>query len=91
MNVGDIMTIPVRTLASGDTLATAATMMRAYDVGCLPVVGESGMLVGILTGRDIALSTYRLGDGSLGRRVIDAMNRQVWTCRAEDDVDAAAV
>lgn len=90
MDVREIMTTPVQTLGPEDTLNSAAKMMRDHEVGCLPVVGESGMLVGILTDRDIALSAYEFGEALWRLRVADSMHRQVWTCHADAGIEEAA-
>jgi CBS domain-containing protein len=50
--VRDVMTSPVDTTTSAQTLAEAAERMRRSGVGSLPVVDE-GQLVGMLTDRDI--------------------------------------
>jgi CBS domain-containing protein len=47
------MTLPVVTVNSRDTVLRAAEVMRARDVGCLPVLDESRRLCGIVTEGDL--------------------------------------
>lgn len=90
MDVSEIMTSPVQTVGTEDTLNCAAKMMRDHAVGCLPVVDESGKLTGVLTDRDIALSAYELGEALWRLRVADCMHRPVWSCAAADGIETAA-
>lgn len=48
----DIMTTPVVTVRPTDDLETAARLMVDRSIGSLPVVDDSGRLVGILTESD---------------------------------------
>ena len=52
--VAEVMTPGAATVRSTDSVSDAARAMEAHDVGAIPVVDE-GMLVGILTDRDIAV------------------------------------
>jgi CBS domain-containing protein len=89
MDVREIMSAPVRTIGADDTLGCAVKLMRDHALGCLPVVDEEGTLVGILTDRDIALAAYEIGEALWRLRVDESMRCPVFTCRAEDGVDAA--
>lgn len=81
MNASDIMTKDVATCAVGDSLNRAAQLMWDRRCGCLPVVErDSGVLVGILTDRDVAMAAY-----TQGRRLDDipvdtAMSRPAVIC-----------
>lgn len=90
MDVREIMTTPVQTLGTEDTLNCAAKMMSDHAVGCLPIVDDSGALAGILTDRDIALSAYQFGEALWRLRIADSMQRPVWSCHAEDGIERAA-
>ena len=53
LTVNDIMIKDVVTIGKDALLEEAATLMRKYDIGCLPVVEEDGTLIGIITHNDI--------------------------------------
>jgi len=48
----DIMSAPVLTAHLSTPLPEVARLMRENDIGCLPVVDESGVLVGLITESD---------------------------------------
>lgn len=50
--VRDIMTRNVVTVRAETTVAEAAQLLLRHKFGCLPVVDEDGMLVGIVTEHD---------------------------------------
>jgi predicted transcriptional regulator len=52
--VKDVMRREVAVISPEAWLVLAACMMRAYDVGCLPVI-ENGRLIGMITDRDIVV------------------------------------
>ncbi|MBQ9936807.1 MAG: CBS domain-containing protein [Oscillospiraceae bacterium] len=52
MLVRDIMSKDLITVSKDESLKKAATLMREYDIGILPVV-EGQKLVGVVTDRDI--------------------------------------
>ena len=45
----------------------------------------------MLTDRDIALSAYEYGEALWRLRIADSMHPPVYTCRADDDIEIAAV
>ena len=53
LSIKDIMIKDVKTINKDALLEEAATIMRKYDVGCLPVVEEDDKLIGIITHNDI--------------------------------------
>lgn len=90
MDVAELMTHPVRTVCTDDTLNCAAKLMRDHALGCLPVVDDRGRLAGMLTDRDIALSAYETGEALWRLRVDESMKTPVYTVRPADDIAAAA-
>lgn len=60
LKVKEIMTTDVRTIASSDTIAAAASLMQQVNVGSVPVV-ENNKVVGILTDRDIVVRNVAKG------------------------------
>ncbi|MBQ2657503.1 MAG: CBS domain-containing protein [Erysipelotrichaceae bacterium] len=49
----DIMIRDVKTIGKDALLEEAATVLRKYDIGCLPVTEEDDKLIGIITHNDI--------------------------------------
>jgi CBS domain-containing protein len=90
MDVRELMTSPVRTVGTDDTLNNAAKLMRDHALGCLPVVDAVGKLAGMLTDRDIALSAYETGEALWRLRVDESMKTPVYTVRPGDDISVAA-
>lgn len=52
MKAADIMTVPVHTVSTEDTVAQAVRLMLQYRISGLPVVDKGGNLVGIVTEGD---------------------------------------
>ncbi len=53
LKISDIMIRDVITIGKDALLEEAATVLRKYDIGCLPVTEEDGRLIGIITHNDI--------------------------------------
>jgi len=53
LEVKDIMTTEVKTISEDATIKDAATIMYQERIGALPVIGQDGSLVGIITESDI--------------------------------------
>ncbi|MEW2299744.1 CBS domain-containing protein [Streptomyces sp. NPDC006655] len=82
------MTAPPVTVAPDVGLAEAARRMAAASVGSVLVVDDEGVLVGIVTDRDVALRG--LGGGLDGDAGVEAvMSARVVTVDAGDDLRAA--
>lgn len=60
-SVRDIMTPDAKCVGEHETLEVAARMMRDLDVGQLPICGDDGRLKGVLTDRDIVITTVADG------------------------------
>jgi CBS domain-containing protein len=90
MKVKEVMRKNPRLCAPAHTLATAAAAMAEVDCGVLPVVGERGKVVGVITDRDICLALAR-GDRRPSEVTVEAVMRRspVHTCRANDEVRRA--
>src|SRR5918995_2605077 len=81
MNIRDVMTINPRTVAPGESIQSAARIMRDEDTGAVPVV-ENGRPVGIVTDRDIVVRAVA-EDGQLNRCVRDIVTGSV-VCASPD-------
>jgi CBS domain-containing protein len=89
MLVRDIMTTAVQTCQPSADLAAAAKLMWDYDCGFLPVVDAAGLVVGVITDRDIciACATRRLPPERIA--VDQVMSRAVRACMPGDTLQAA--
>ncbi|MBZ5677994.1 MAG: CBS domain-containing protein [Acidobacteriia bacterium] len=86
MRVEDVMTKDVSVCSPGTNAAAAAEIMWNRDCGILPVLEDSGQLVGMVTDRDlfIALGTQNRNPSDL--QVGEIMHREPSACSPEDDV-----
>jgi len=89
MKVSDVMTRDVEFVPADATVREAATTMAEHDVGAV-LVGSAERPEGILTDRDIILRVVVEGRDLTDLRVRDAMSSSLFTCRADDPVEAVA-
>ena len=85
MTVKDLMSVSVRTVKPEDPVETAAEIMRAENVGLVPVCDSAGHLLGVLTDRDIVV---RRGPG---RKVSEVMTQEVHTVPSRLNIHDAAL
>jgi CBS domain-containing protein len=90
MQVAEVMTHGVECTRPDMTLQEAARKMRELDVGPLPVCGDHGKLVGMLTDRDITVRAVAAGDDPRTVKVRDVMTPEVIYCFEDEDVAKAA-
>src|SRR3954471_22910291 len=91
MRVGEIMTRSVECVSPEDTIRIAAGKMRDLDVGPMPVCGDAGRLVGMLTDRDIAVRAVAEGFDPKATPVRQVMTEGILFCSEDQDVSQAAV
>ncbi|HEU4729584.1 MAG TPA: CBS domain-containing protein [Kofleriaceae bacterium] len=89
MRVEELMTKSPTLVSGHDTLDVAAQKLWDSDCGVLPVVGGDGRLVGIITDRDICMSAWSKGQLFTGIHVDEAMSKQVFSVKPDQDIDAA--
>jgi len=75
MNIRDVMTPNPQCVAPGDSIQSAARIMRDCDTGAVPVV-DNGRTVGIVTDRDIVIRAVA-EDGQVNRTVRDIVTSGV--------------
>jgi CBS domain-containing protein len=88
MLIGDLMTRRVETIEPEATLQAAAERMRSCCIGALPVM-EKGVLVGMITDRDITVRATALGKDPKVTQVRDAMTSSLITCLADAPISEA--
>jgi CBS domain-containing protein len=69
------------------TVSEAIAKLVQNNIGSLPVVDQSGSLVGIFSERDVLRIIHNRGEGFGRLRVSDVMTGKPVTCRLEDDVN----
>jgi CBS domain-containing protein len=86
MKIEQLMSRPVKSCRSEDTVNHAARVMWEADVGCVPVVDVDDRVVGMITDRDVAMAAYTQGR-LLGEIALDSvMAKQVLTCKAKESI-----
>lgn len=86
MKVEDIMTKDPACCAPSDSVKTASQLMINNDCGEIPVIDESGVLVGVVTDRDIACRCVAEGKSS-DTAVEAVMSQQLVTTKPQDSVE----
>ncbi|HSF22943.1 MAG TPA: CBS domain-containing protein [Blastocatellia bacterium] len=89
MKVRDVMNENVKSCQPNTNLAEATGMMWDYDCGVLPVVGDGGETVGVVTDRDIAIA---LGTRNLPAWAIpvgEVMSQSLFSVSPNDDIHTA--
>jgi len=76
---------------AGDSVSTAARIMKQQDVGPVLVVNDHSTmkLLGIVTDRDIALEVVAAGRDPYSTRVDSVMSSDPVTCQEEDEIEEA--
>lgn len=88
MKVWNLMTKDVQTCRTIDTLERTAELMRDHAIGALPVVDESGHVVGMVTDRDICMAALARGEPLRAIAVATAMTVHPTTCSQNDELIA---
>lgn len=89
MLVKFIMTLDVEWVSDDTSIQEAARLMRALDVGAIPVRGEDSEIVGMLTDRDMAIRAAAEGLDPTTTKVRDVMTVDVVYCYEDQDVQDA--
>ena len=79
MKIRDVMTPDIEVVTPDDKLRTAARLMADLDFEALPV-GEDNKLVGMITGRDIAVRIVAEGCDPEAITVCQAMSTDLLYC-----------
>ncbi len=85
MQIKQIMTSPVETVAPDSSLADAARKMRALEIGLLPVA-RGRKIVGIVSDRDITIRAVAKGLDPEQTQVQEVMTTDVLSCTSGSDV-----
>jgi CBS domain-containing protein len=86
MKIAKLMIRDAITCRTADHLDRAAQLMWEHDIGSLPVIGDDGRAVGMVTDRDICMAAYTRGAALHDIPVAVAMAHEVFSCAPDDDV-----
>ena len=86
VQVSEVMTRGVRTLAPSDTVVMAAQAMDELDIGVIPVC-EGDHLIGVVTDRDIVVRGIAQGRPVENIALNDVMSADVRSCYEDQSVD----
>jgi CBS domain-containing protein len=89
MNVEEVMIRKVHTCRPEDSLNVPAKLMWERDVGCIPVVDAQARPVGMITDRDICMSSYFTGKPLEQQAVSHAMAKKVHAARLGQSIRSA--
>ena len=89
MQICDIMTDKVISVAAREPVTAAARLLRQYNLGALPVCDDNGKLLGMVTDRDIAVRCVAAQADPAGTTVDQIMSRGIITAGPEDSLDRA--
>jgi CBS domain-containing protein len=88
VQVKQIMSHPIVTCPVTSTLDHAARLMWEFDCGIVPVVGDDGRLVGVVTDRDACMAAYTQGRSLDAIPVATAMAKDVVASHGSDSVES---
>jgi CBS domain-containing protein len=89
MKVANLMTKDVACCRTDEPLSAAAERMWTRDCGVLPVLDAEGKAIGMVTDRDICMSTWMNGAPPQALTIATAMSRSLHSCSPEDSLDKA--
>lgn len=90
MHVKDLMSTNVISIAPEESAATAARLLRQYNIGALPVCSADGMVKGMITDRDIVLRCIAADQSPAQTHIRDIMSTRVISVSPEEDDTVAA-
>lgn len=89
MKVAELMTRSVLAAHPQDSLARAAQMMWDHDCGALPVIDDSGRVLGMITDRDVCMAAYTQGRPLAEIPVEIAASRSAFVVSEEESIENA--
>ena len=89
MKIEQIMTPSPATCGPTDNLGQVVEHMWDADCGIVPVVDDGGHLLGVITDRDICITTGTRDLAPAQIRAVDMVRGSVVACRPDDDLQTA--
>ena len=90
MLVRDVMSRRLHTARPTESVLQASRRMRAADVGALAIVDTAGLLLGVLTDRDVVLRCVAAGRAPAGCRISAILGDRLVTIEADAPLENAA-
>ena len=90
MKLRDVMTNPVVRIHPDETVAVAARTLTNYNIGILPVCGNDGRVVGLVTDRDLVTRCLASGRSPANTPVRDVMTNKIISAVPDMDTSLAA-
>ncbi|MBK6519362.1 MAG: CBS domain-containing protein [Polyangiaceae bacterium] len=87
--VSELMSAEVWTCHASHPMSRAAELMWNHDCGAVPVVEDSGELVGIVTDRDLCMAAYTRGQALHDMPLRSLCERELVTCVPDDSIAEA--
>ncbi|MGX5715389.1 CBS domain-containing protein [Arthrobacter sp. MAHUQ-56] len=87
--VREFMTTDARCIRESESLTDAARMMLDLDCGSLPICGDDGKLMGMITDRDIVIKCVAAGRDPGQMTARDLASGKPYWIDADANVDAA--
>jgi CBS domain-containing protein len=88
MTVKEVMNTAAATCAPDSGLGSVIDIMREYDCGFLPVVDSHGIVVGVVTDRDVCLAGGTRHRSLARISVKETMSHPVFSCFPEENIKA---
>ncbi len=89
MKVREVMTKNAIFCGPESTLEQVSFLMQKNNCGFLPVVGDGGNVIGVVTDRDMCIALGTRNRKPSDVRVWDVMPRKLFTCMEGDDIHCA--
>ncbi len=91
MTVKEMMNTAVATCAPESGLASVIDIMREHDCGFLPVVDSHGIVVGVVTDRDVCMAGGAKHRSLARISVKETMSHPVFNCFADENLKTVLV
>ncbi len=89
MKVQDVMSLEVEICRPDEDLNRVAQLMWERDFGVVPVVDPAGLVVGMITDRDLCMAAYTQGRPLASICVGEVMSRTIHSCAPGSSLEAA--
>lgn len=86
MKIRDLMSRPVETCRSHESLNAAARKMWEADIGAVVVVDDKNRVVGMVTDRDLCMGAYTQGRPLTEIVLAETMSKNLVACAPGDDI-----
>ena len=89
MQIRELMSKSVVSITPEESAALAPRLLTRHNLGMLPVCGQDGRLVGVVTDRDIVTRCLAAGQDPSRVPVEDIMTRELETLSPQEEGEAA--